>query len=250
MANNSQRRAVGAVRQDHRSRPRAGRGAGGRLARAPAAARPRDELEAACRGRHARSGVLPHGAATGARRARTKSTGASRRCCAASAATTSTSSSIRRSPFNLAKMIVGSEGTLGVVLERQGQPGAAAQGQGGAGDRVRATCSKRWPRRRSILRTRSVGRGGDGQVHPRLHASRARRSSGCGAAFIEGDPGALLCVEFYGDRAEDLPPRLDALEDDLRGVRLRLPLPPRDRRRPTRRASGACARPRSASRWP
>src|SRR5204862_5995870 len=34
--------------------------------------------------------------------------------------------------------------------------------------------------------------------------------------FIEGDPGALLCVEFYGDRAEDLPPRLDALERDLR----------------------------------
>src|SRR6185312_5358525 len=33
--------------------------------------------------------------------------------------------------------------------------------------------------------------------------------------FIEGDPGALLCVEFYADRAEDLPLRLDALEQDL-----------------------------------
>ena len=33
--------------------------------------------------------------------------------------------------------------------------------------------------------------------------------------FIDGDPGALLCVEFYGDRAEDLPPRLEALERDL-----------------------------------
>src|SRR5688500_12586107 len=29
--------------------------------------------------------------------------------------------------------------------------------------------------------------------------------------FIDGDPGALLCVEFYADRPEDLPPRLDAL---------------------------------------
>mgnify|MGYP003694694539 CR=1 FL=1 len=33
--------------------------------------------------------------------------------------------------------------------------------------------------------------------------------------FIEGDPGALLCVEMYGDRPEDLLPRLDALERDL-----------------------------------
>jgi Fe-S oxidoreductase/FAD/FMN-containing dehydrogenase len=38
--------------------------------------------------------------------------------------------------------------------------------------------------------------------------------------FIDGDPGALLCVEFYADRAEDLPPRLDALERDLRTRRL------------------------------
>jgi FAD/FMN-containing dehydrogenase len=35
-------------------------------------------------------------------------------------------------------------------------------------------------------------------------------------SFIEGDPGSLLCVEFYADRAEELPPRLDALERDLR----------------------------------
>ena len=36
-------------------------------------------------------------------------------------------------------------------------------------------------------------------------------------SFIEGDPGGLLCVEFYGDTAEELPPRLQALERDLRG---------------------------------
>src|SRR5262249_17528677 len=33
--------------------------------------------------------------------------------------------------------------------------------------------------------------------------------------FIDGDPGSLLCVEMYADRAEDLPPRFDALEADL-----------------------------------
>ena len=59
----------------------------------------------------------------------TRSSGASRRCCAASAATTSTSSSTAGRPFNLAKLMVGSEGTLGVVARGEGQPGAAAQGK-------------------------------------------------------------------------------------------------------------------------
>src|SRR5207247_6603057 len=34
-------------------------------------------------------------------------------------------------------------------------------------------------------------------------------------SILRTEPGALLCVEFYGDRAGDLPPRLDALERDL-----------------------------------
>jgi FAD/FMN-containing dehydrogenase/Fe-S oxidoreductase len=34
--------------------------------------------------------------------------------------------------------------------------------------------------------------------------------------FIDGDPAALLCVEMYADEAADLPPRLDRLEQDLR----------------------------------
>ena len=42
----------------------------------------------------------------------------------------------RTQPFNLAKLMVGSEGTLGVVLEAR-SAGAAAEGQGGHGDRVR-----------------------------------------------------------------------------------------------------------------
>ena len=33
-------------------------------------------------------------------------------------------------------------------------------------------------------------------------------------------PAATLCVEFYGDRKEDLPPRLEALEEDLRARNL------------------------------
>ena len=40
-------------------------------------------------------------------------------------------------PFNLTKMMVGSEGTLGVVARSEGQARAAAEGQGGDGDSVR-----------------------------------------------------------------------------------------------------------------
>jgi Fe-S oxidoreductase len=49
-------------------------------------------------------------------------------------------------------------------------------------------------------------------------------------SFIEGDPGATLCVEFYADRKEDLPPRLASLEQDLRsknlGYRYRIEIDP------------------------
>src|SRR6185437_5401578 len=33
--------------------------------------------------------------------------------------------------------------------------------------------------------------------------------------FIDGNPGAILCIEFYDDTKEALPPRLAACEHDL-----------------------------------
>ena len=39
------------------------------------------------------------------------------------------------------------------------------------------------------------------RLHPRSRARKARRSTRCGAASSQAEPGALLCVEFYGDRA-------------------------------------------------
>jgi len=47
--------------------------------------------------------------------------------------------------------------------------------------------------------------------HTKQNASLDRIRS----TFVEGDPGALLCVEMYADHADALPPRLDALERDL-----------------------------------
>ena len=99
----------------------------------------------------------------------------------------------------------------------EGQPRAAAEGEGGAGDPVRR------PARGARgdagdPRAPAVGRRGDGPLHPRPHASRTPRSTACGGPSSTAIPAALLCVEFYADRAEDLPPRLDALERDLRGA--------------------------------
>ena len=38
--------------------------------------------------------------------------------------------------------------------------------------------------------------------------------------FVQGDPGALMIVEFYGDSREELESRLDAMEVQLRRQRL------------------------------
>ena len=40
------------------------------------------------------------------------------------------------------------------------------------------------------------------------------------AKFLEGDPEATLCVEFYADDKQELPPKLAELEQDLRARNL------------------------------
>jgi FAD/FMN-containing dehydrogenase/Fe-S oxidoreductase len=120
-------------------------------------------------------------------------------------------------PFNLARLMVGSEGTLGVVLSAKLNlvplPNAKA---------VLAIQFEHLLE--SLEATPLILRHGPSAVevmdksildHTRTSAAlEALRQS-----FIEGDPGALLCVEFYADRAEDLPPRLAAVERELRDRR-------------------------------
>ena len=121
-------------------------------------------------------------------------------------------------PFNLAKMMVGSEGTLGAVLSATLNLVPLPRHKSVLAIQF-ATLSD------SLTATPLILRHGPSAVEvmdgfilnhtrqsPSLHALRE--------TFIEGDPASLLCVEFYGDRAEDLPPRMSALEAELRAAGL------------------------------
>jgi FAD/FMN-containing dehydrogenase/Fe-S oxidoreductase len=120
-------------------------------------------------------------------------------------------------PFNLSRLIVGSEGTLAVVLEATVRlvelPKAKAVMAIEFAELLEALEAAPL-----ILQHRpSAVEVMDKFIldYTRQNAELQRRRQ----TFISGDPGALLCVEFYADRAEELPPRLQALERDLRAHR-------------------------------
>ncbi len=117
-------------------------------------------------------------------------------------------------PFNLAKMMVGSEGTLGVVLEAKlklvplpKQKSVLAIQFHDLLEALEATpvILKHGPSAIEVMDKFILDHT---KENPALHRQRQ--------TFIEGDPGALLCVEFYADLAEELPPRMQAVEHDLR----------------------------------
>jgi FAD/FMN-containing dehydrogenase len=134
---------------------------------------------------------------------------------------------------DLTKLLVGSEGTLGVVLEATLNlvplPAAKAVLVVQFADLLE-----------SLAAAPAILAHGPSavEVMDAFILDHTRQSPALDAlrsSFVEGDPASLLCVEFYADRAGELPPRLRAVEQDLRG-----------RGRP---ASGACARRRSGCRW-
>ena len=120
-------------------------------------------------------------------------------------------------PFNLARLIVGSEGTLAVILEATIRlvplPRAKAVMTiefAGLLEALEATplILRHQPSAVEVMDKFILD-----FTKQNAELERKRRT------FIEGDPGALLCVEFYADEARDLPPRLEALERDLRAAR-------------------------------
>jgi FAD/FMN-containing dehydrogenase/Fe-S oxidoreductase len=117
-------------------------------------------------------------------------------------------------PFNLAKLMVGSEGTLGIVLSATVNlvplPAAKAVLAIQFGSLLESLAAAPL-----ILRHRPSAV----EVMDKSLLDHTRQSAlleSLRQSFIEGDPASLLCVEFYDDRSEHLPPRLEALERDLR----------------------------------
>lgn len=121
-------------------------------------------------------------------------------------------------PVNLSKLMVGSEGTLGIILEAKVRlvplPKFKAVMVVGFADLLEALAAtpvilKHSPSAVEVMDKSILD-------HTRQNAAldKIRRT------YIEGDPAATLCVEMYADAAEDLPPRLAALERELREQKL------------------------------
>ena len=116
-------------------------------------------------------------------------------------------------PFNMAKLIVGAEGTLAVVLEARlalvPLPKAKAVLAIQFADLLEAL--EATP---AILAHRpSAIEVMDGFILG--HAKQSAALERLKRTFIEGDPEALLCVELYADTKDELLPRLDGIERDL-----------------------------------
>jgi FAD/FMN-containing dehydrogenase/Fe-S oxidoreductase len=116
-------------------------------------------------------------------------------------------------PFNLAKIVVGSEGTLALVVAARINlvPLPAAK----------AVLTIEFPELLDALgATPLILRHTPSavEVMDRFILDHAKESAALDAlrrSILATDAGALLCVEMYADRADLLPPRLDALERDL-----------------------------------
>jgi FAD/FMN-containing dehydrogenase/Fe-S oxidoreductase len=117
-------------------------------------------------------------------------------------------------PFNLAKLMVGSEGTLGIVLSAKVNLVPLPKAKAVMAIQFASLLE-------SLAAAPLILRHGPSavEVMDKSILDYTRQSAVLEAlrqSFIQGDPASLLCVEFYADRSEDLPPRLAALERDLR----------------------------------
>src|SRR5262249_7685887 len=121
---------------------------------------------------------------------------------------------VKPGAVNLSKMMVGSEGTLGVVLEAKlglvALPKFKAVMVIGFKDLLEALGAAPVILTQNLFAVETRDR-------PILNSTRKNATlARILSKYIEGDPAATLCVEFYNDQKEDLPPRLAALEQDLR----------------------------------
>ena len=120
-------------------------------------------------------------------------------------------------PVNLTKMVVGSEGTLCVVTETK------------VNLVPRPTMTSL-----SVLHFRDIFAASEATKEVLKHGpssvevlddmvlTRSRESMGQSRnlAFVQGDPGAMLLVEFYGESERELTAKMNRLKDDMERQRL------------------------------
>jgi len=118
-------------------------------------------------------------------------------------------------PFNLSKIIVGSEGTLAMITAAKinlvplpKEKAVLAIEFDELLDALAATpiILKHTPSAIEVMDRFILNHARENPAMDRMRRSILQTE----------DPGALLNVELYADRAEDLPPRLDAIERDLK----------------------------------
>jgi FAD/FMN-containing dehydrogenase/Fe-S oxidoreductase len=117
-------------------------------------------------------------------------------------------------PFNLAKLLVGSEGTLGVVLTATINLVPLPKAKAVLAIQFTELLDALGATPLILRHSPSAVEVMDGFILD--YTKQSAVLTALRDSFIEGDPGALLCVEFYADDAGELPPRLQALEDELR----------------------------------
>ncbi len=121
-------------------------------------------------------------------------------------------------PVNLAKIMVGSEGTLGVVLEAKLRlvplPKAKAVMVIGFEHLLESLSAAP-----VILNHKPSAI----EVMDKAILDNTRQNANLDSIrnkYVSGEPASTLCVEMYADNKEDLPPRMAALEQDLRERKL------------------------------
>jgi FAD/FMN-containing dehydrogenase/Fe-S oxidoreductase len=121
-------------------------------------------------------------------------------------------------PVNLARLMVGSEGTLGIVLEAKLRLVPLP--------RFKAVMVILFADLLESLAAAPVileHKPSAVEVMDKAILDNTRQNDALNRireTFIGGDPESTLCVEFYAERKEDLPPRLAALEQNLRDLGL------------------------------
>ncbi|MDX1983787.1 MAG: FAD-linked oxidase C-terminal domain-containing protein [Bryobacteraceae bacterium] len=117
-------------------------------------------------------------------------------------------------PVNLSKMMVGSEGTLGVVLEAKLRlvplPKAKAVMVIEFADLLESLAATPVILAHKPSAVEVMDRAILSKTSQNIALERLKRT------FIKGEPASTLCVEFYDERKQNLPARLKALEEDLR----------------------------------